>query len=237
MSAPVAVGADQIRIAVASNFTKTLTVLADRFIAESRHDVRISSGSTGKHYAQIINGAPFDVFFAADKQHPKRLVQEGLGLPGSRFTYAVGRLVLWSPRREYIDSDGKVLARGDFRYLAIANPELAPYGIAAREVLQSLDLWKALEGRLVRGENIGQTYQFVSSGNADLGFVAGSQLYSGMASDGSRWDVPQVLYTAIEQQALLLRDNDAANAFLSFVRSEWAAGIIRDHGYDLPVIE
>jgi molybdate transport system substrate-binding protein len=156
-------------------------------------------------------------------------------VPDSRFTYALGRLVLWSPEPGYVDPEGAVLEGGGFRHLAIANPRLAPYGKAAQEVLQARGLWERLGPRLVRGENIGQAYQFVSSGNAALGFVAWSQLpRPGQPPWGSLWKVPQALYTPIQQQALLLRDRPVARSFLAFVRSEPALKIIRDYGYDLP---
>jgi molybdate transport system substrate-binding protein len=156
-------------------------------------------------------------------------------VPGSRFTYAVGRLVLWSPQAGYVDPGGKILERGDFRHLAIANPDLAPYGTAAREALQALGLWNQLGPRLVRGENIGQAFQFVSSGNAQLGLVAWSQLRRNDATiEGSYWLVPARYYRPIKQQAVLLRDTVAARTFMSFIRSEESAKIIRAHGYDLP---
>jgi molybdate transport system substrate-binding protein len=227
--------ASEIRVAVASNFTRAIRVAANVFEADTGHKVTLAFGSTGKHYAQIVNGAPFDAFFAADVRRPKLLEQEGLAVPGSRFTYAIGKLILWSPEAALVDAKGRVLEHGEFRYLAIANPKLAPYGLAAREVLQSRGLWDDLNRRLVRGENIGQAFQFVASGNAELGFVARSQLMRpGFEIEGSHWDVPAELYTPIEQQAVLLKDSEAARAFMSFVRSEEAIRIIRDHGYETP---
>ncbi len=227
--------AEEIRIAVASNFTNAITTIARRYEANSGQKVTLIFGSTGKHYAQIRNGAPYDAFFAADVRRPKLLEEEGLALPGSRFTYAVGKLVLWSPRAGYVDKKGSILKPGEFRHLAIANPGLAPYGKAAREVLQALGLWGQLGGRLVRGENIGQTFQFVNSGNAELGFVAYSQVNRpDRPVEGSLWKIPQTLYTPIEQQAVLLKNNEAARDFLSFVRSDEALKIIREYGYDIP---
>jgi molybdate transport system substrate-binding protein len=227
--------ANEIRVAVASNFTRAIGMVAKVFEADSGHKVILASGSTGKHYAQIMNGAPFDAFFAADLVRPKLLEQEGLTVPGSRFTYAIGKLILWSPEAALVDAKGRVLEHGEFRHLAIANPKLAPYGLAAREVLQKRGLWDDMSKRLVRGENIGQTFQFVASGNAELGFVARSQLMRpGFEIEGSHWDVPAELYTPIEQQAVLLKDSEAARAFMSFVRSEEAIRIIRDHGYETP---
>ncbi len=227
--------AGEIRLAVASNFAQAMTTIAERFEADTGQKVRLSFGSTGKHYAQIRNGAPFDAFFAADVRRPEMLEREGLALPGSRFTYAVGRIVLWSPREGYVDPEGRVLERGGFRRLAIANPGLAPYGKAAREVLEELGLWDGLSGRLVRGENIGQTFQFVVSGNAELGFVARSQVMRpGRPVGGSFWEVPQELYSPLEQQAVLLRDGLAARAFLEFMRSDEVSRILRDYGYGTP---
>ncbi len=227
--------ADEIRVAVASNFSEVIKILAERFEKSTGHQVILSFGSTGKHYAQIRNGAPFDVFLAADERRPKLLEQEGIALPGSRFTYAIGKLILWSPRKGYIDSAGAVLKQGTFRYLAIANPKLAPYGKAAREVLQALGLWKALAQQMVRGENIGQAFQYIKSGNADLGFVAYSQVKKpGLPIEGSCWEVPQELYTPIRQQAVLLKENAAAQAFLSFMQSDAALTIIQSYGYETP---
>jgi len=228
--------ADQIRVAVASNFSSAVKALAAAFETQSEHEVKLVAGSTGKHFTQIKHGAPFEVFLAADADHPRRLENEALAVPDTRFTYAVGRLALWSPRDGLVDGEGQILKSAGFRYLAIANPDLAPYGRAAEEVLASLGLWQDLQRRMVRGENIGQTFQFVVTGNAELGFVALSQVaaVATTISPGSLWRVPQNLYDPIEQQAVLLRDTDAARAFLAFVRSEEARSIIRDHGYQTP---
>jgi molybdate transport system substrate-binding protein len=227
--------ASDIRIAVASNFTNAIKATTDSFEVETGHKVTLAFGSTGKHYAQIVNGAPFDAFFAADVRRPKLLEQEGLVVPESRFTYALGKLILWSPDAALVDAEGGVLEHGEFRHLAIANPKLAPYGLAAREVLQKRGFWDDMSKRLVRGENIGQAFQFVASGNAELGFVARSQLMRpGFENEGSYWDVPAELYTPIEQQAVLLKDSEAARAFMSFMRSKEAIRIIRDHGYETP---
>ncbi len=227
--------AGEIRVAVASNFMPTAKQLARQFEADSGHSIKLASGSTGKLYAQIRNGAPFEAFFAADVKRPELLEQQGSALPGSRFTYAVGKLVLWSPRADLVDQEGEVLKSGDFRFLALANPRLAPYGRAAEQVLRKLERWHGLQQRLVRGENIGQTFQFVKSGNAALGFVARSQLHrSGKPIQGSVWEVPQTLYQPLQQQAVLLKQNDAAQAFLDFVRSDQGRQIIRQSGYDTP---
>ena len=233
---PVQSTADEIRVATASNFRDAMSALASKFEQESGHSVVPIFGSTGKHFAQIINGAPFDAFFAADARRPEQLDQDGAAIPGSRFTYAMGKLVLWSPEANYVDANGVVLERGAFHYLAIANPELAPYGTAARDVLESLGLWESLSQRLVLGENIGQAFLYVQSGNADLGFIAWSQLVGNNTTpiQGSVWQVPENLYRPIEQQAVLLNDREAARAFMSFIRSPEAARIIRKHGYTLP---
>ena len=227
--------ADEIRVAVASNFANTLKVIASNFEAASGHKVKLSIGSTGKHYAQIHHGAPFDVFFAADSKRPALLEAEGAALPGSRFTYAIGRLVLWSPRDGYVDAQGKILETGNFQHLAMANPRLAPYGKAAQEVLEYRGLWEILKSRAVLGENIAQTFQFVKSGNAWLGFVAWSQIKRpGQAVSGSYWNIPADLYTPIEQQAVLLNGSKAAQEFVRFVQSEESRQLIRSFGYDLP---
>lgn len=227
--------ADEIRVAVASNFTSTIKEITRLFEQHSGHKVTLVFGSTGKHYAQIKNGAPFDIYLAADVQRPKLLEAEGMVQPGSRFTYAIGKLVLWSPERKAVDPAGNVLEQGDFRHLAIANPKLAPYGKAAREVLQNRGLWQVLQERFVRGENIGQTFQFVKSGNAELGFISLSQIKRpGKFMPGSQWEISQSLYSPIEQQAVLLKDNDLARAFMLFMRSEEALKIIRSYGYGTP---
>jgi molybdate transport system substrate-binding protein len=225
--------ADEIHVAVASNFTDVIKILAARFEADTDHSITLISGSTGKHYAQIKNGAPFDAFFAADVERPKRLEAEGVAKPGSRFTYAMGKIVLWSPKADYVDETGQVLKQQTFHHLAIANPKLAPYGQAAQAVLQTQGLWASLQGRLVLGENIGQTFQFIKSGNAELGFVAYAQVKR-LGHGGSLWMVPQSLYAPIEQQAVLLKENEVAQAFLSFVKNDTARKIIHKFGYDTP---
>jgi molybdate transport system substrate-binding protein len=232
--APGVATADEIRIAVASNFAETLKDISALFEEQTGHTISVSSGSTGRHYAQIINGAPFEAFFAADVVRPRLLDDAGVIVPGSRFTYATGRLVLWSTEKGVVDDAGHILERGDFKHLAIANPKLAPYGKAAQQVLQARGLWVTLQQRLVRGESIGQTFQFVSTGNAELGFVALSQLSRpGQEPRGSHWTIPRNLYTPIEQQAVLLKDNKAAREFLAFVKSEQIRKLIRDYGYDV----
>jgi len=233
---PAIACAEEIRVATASNFRTAMSQLAGEFEKKSGHSVIPVFGSTGKHYAQIINGAPFDAFFAADARRPELLDQSGISVPGSRFTYAMGKLVLWSPRANYVDVSGGVLKQGEFRYLALANPELAPYGAAARDVLEALGLWDDLSRRMVLGENVGQAFLFVRSGNAELGFIAASQLVGSNPApvEGSLWEVPENLYRPIGQQAVLLSDTKACRAFMTFIRSEEAARIIRDNGYTNP---
>lgn len=225
------VDAAEIRVAVASNFIAAAQELAQQFERESGHRVKLSFGSTGKHYAQILHGAPFDLFLAADVLRPQHLEQEGRIVPDSRFTYALGQLVLWSPTQGMVDPQGAVLKRGDFRYLAIANPKLAPYGRAAKEVIEALGMQQQLVGRMVRGESVGQAFQFVKSGNAALGLVAYAQV---QRQQGSLWQIPESLYTPIEQQAVLLTTRPTATAFVEYLRSEAALEIIRAYGYRTP---
>ncbi|MCU7834047.1 MAG: molybdate ABC transporter substrate-binding protein [gamma proteobacterium symbiont of Taylorina sp.] len=228
------VPADTIRVASASNFTATIKVIAHQFEKESGHQVTIISGSSGKHYAQIKNGAPFDAFFSADSKRAELLDKEKIAIPGSRFIYAVGKVVLWSPKKNYVDKKAQILTQGKFRYLAIANPKLAPYGLAAQEILKTFKLWDKLRSRMVRGENIGQTFQFVKSTNAALGFVALSQIKRPNQSiEGSYWRVPQSLYTPILQQAVLLKESEAGHLFLAYMKSRKAQQIIQDFGYDV----
>lgn len=226
-------GADELRIAVASNFRPAMEDAATRFEQAAGEEVTLIFGSTGKHYAQIVNGAPFDAFFAADAERPRRLEREGRIVPDSRFTYAVGRIVLWSADARLVDPAGRVLETAGFRHLAIGNPDLAPYGEAARALMRSLGLWEELQPKLVRGENIAQTFQFVISGNAELGFVARSQLLApGRSFGGSAWEPPQSLYPPIAQQAVLLRDSPAGRNFMAFMQGDAAAAILRAYGYD-----
>lgn len=227
--------ADEIRVAAASNVTGAARALAERFEADTGHEVVLAFGSTGKHYAQIHNGAPFHAFLAADTERPRRLEEEGAAIAGSRFTYARGALVLWSPEPGLVDNEGRVLEEGSYRYLAIANPRLAPYGRAARQVLEARGLWASTQGRRVMGENIAQAFQFVRTGNAELGFVAASQLKAMNApGKGSGWRVPQSLHDPIDQQAVLIEDDQAARDFLAFLRSEPGRAIFREFGYEVP---
>jgi len=227
--------AERIQVAVASNFSATLERIATDFERRTGHEVVLVPGSTGKHYAQIRNGAPFAAFFAADVRRPELLERHGQAVPGSRFTYAVGKLVLWSPTPGFVDPAGEVLESGSFEHLAIANPKLAPYGRAAREALQSLGLWQVLQDKLVFGENIGHTFHFVNSGNAELGLVAYSQvMHPDGRVEGGYWKLPQALYSPIEQQAIALVNTAPTRAFLAFVKDEDAGRTIRSFGYDTP---
>jgi molybdate transport system substrate-binding protein len=229
---PGAARGSEVHVAVATNFAATARALGEAYRAETGHAVVVSDGSTGKLYAQIVSGAPFEAFLAADAERPRRLEAEGHAVPGSRFAYAIGRLVLWSPDPARVT--GADALAGDFRHLAIANPELAPYGAAAREVLVKLGHWERLQPRLVRGEDVGQAFQFVATGNAELGFIALSQLAPGA---GSRWIVPAEAYTPVEQHAVLLapgRDDPAAAAFLAFLRGARARALIERAGYGAP---
>ena len=230
--------ADEVRVAVAANFATPLKTLAAEFEKESGHTLALSAGASGKLYAQIKSGAPFDVFLSADDETPSRLEKEGDAVSGSRFTYAVGRLVLWSAQPNTVDAQGAVLKTGNFKHLALAAPHLAPYGAAAVQTLTQLGLLAALQPRFVQGESIGQTYSFVGSGNAELGFVALSQVFeNGKISKGSGWIVPASLHEPLRQDAVLLvraRDKVAARALLTFLKSEKARGLIRAFGYETP---
>ena len=229
--------AGEVRVAVAANFAAPMKEIAAQFQADTGHTVQASFGSTGKFYAQIRNGAPYDVFLSADDETPRRLASEGFADRATAFTYAQGKLVLWSRNPGTVDARGAVL-KGSFGKLAIANPKLAPYGLAAQETLRKLGLWEAEQGRLVLGENIGQTMQFVDTGAADLGFVAMSQtLKDGKPAGGSSWVVPQSLYAPIRQDAIVLakpQDRAAADAFVAYLKGAKARGVIQSYGYALP---
>jgi molybdate transport system substrate-binding protein len=223
-------------VAVAANFSEVAERLARDFERESGHKLTFVAGSTGKLHAQIANGAPFDVFLSADQESPVRLEKEGLAVAGSRFTYATGRLTLWSREPGRIGRDGAAtLRQGKFRLLAIANPALAPYGAAARQTLESLGLWQRFQDRIVMGETIGQAHTLVASGNAELGFVALSSVLSPRnATKGSRWDVPSGLHAPIRQDAVLLAraaGNPAARGFLAFLRGGKAKAVVKTYGY------
>ncbi|MDE0451548.1 MAG: molybdate ABC transporter substrate-binding protein [Gammaproteobacteria bacterium] len=230
---PLELSADDALVAAAANFAEPLTRLERAFEASHPHRLRVAVGSTGKLYAQVLHGAPFDILLAADQERPTLLERAGLAVPGSRRTYAVGRLALWSANPERIQGDAaELLEAGNFRRLAMANPALAPYGAAAREVLQGFGLYATLRDRIVTAENIGQTYAMVATGNAEIGFVAASGIRE--SDEGSRWDVPPDLHAPIRQDAVLLAhgaDNPAARQFLEFLHGERARAIISDFGY------
>ncbi len=226
--------AGDVTIAVASNFAGPVKVIIAAFEQQTGHHVRLTLGSSGKVFAQINHGAPFDMFLSADKTKPAMLEKLGMTVPGSRFTYAIGTLALWSPQPGLVSEKADIFVNGKIRRLAIANPGLAPYGVAARQVLEELKLYHRLSARLVRGENIAQTYQFVATGNADAGFVALSQIQH---AGGSRWIIPRRLYRAIKQDSVLMKaakNNPAARAFCNFLQTEQARKIIRNFGYKTP---
>jgi len=229
--------ADEVSVAVAANFTAPMQKIAAEFEHDTGHKLALSFGSTGKFYAQIRNGAPFQILLAADDETPARLEKEGMAVPGSRTTYAIGSLVLWSAKPGLVDDKGEVLKKGAFNKLAIANPKLAPYGAAAVETLTRLGLLAAVEPKFVQGENIAQAFQFIATGNADLGFVALSQVIKdGRIATGSAWIVPAQLHTPIRQDAVLLatgKGNAAAVALLKYLSSDKARAVIKAYGYDL----
>lgn len=228
--------AAEVMAAVAANFTAPMKMLAKSFEQDTGHKLVLSFGSTGSFYAQIKNGAPFDVLLAADSDTPLRLEKDGLGVAGSRFTYATGRLVLWSPKAGVVDDQGSVLSSGKFQRLAIANPKLAPYGAAAMQVLANLGLEATVQPKLVQGENIAQAYQFTASENAQIGFVALSQVFlQGHISQGSAWVVPAHLHAPLQQDAIVLRkgqDNPGAQALRVYLQSEKARRTLQTFGYD-----
>lgn len=235
MLVPTVAHADETIIAVAANFTNVTRQLADVFKEETGHTVKASFGSTGKLYAQIEHDAPFEVFMAADSKRPQLAENNGLGVVGSRFTYATGRLVLWSPQAGLFDDGKQYLSDNDFKHLAIANPGTAPYGLAAQQLLTELNLWQLLQGKLVRGDSISQAFQFVATGNAEAGLVALSQVRCWKDQNGSTWEVPAHYHEPIHQQAILLekgKDNPAARAWLDFLRSDKAIELIQSYGYD-----
>lgn len=227
--------AETVPVAVAANFTAPMQKIAAAFEADTGHKAELSFGATGKFYAQITHGAPFQVLLSADDTTPARLEREGQAVANSRFTYAIGTLVLWSAQPGYVDAQGAVLKTGDFKHLALANPKLAPYGLAATQVLDKLGLAAHLQPRFVQGENIAQTFQFVATGNAPLGFVALSQVMEeGKISKGSAWQVPASLHDPIRQDAVLLlpgKDKPAARALMNYLRSDKARAIIQAYGY------
>ncbi|KPD31989.1 molybdate ABC transporter substrate-binding protein [Pseudomonas aeruginosa] len=233
----LAASAEEVQVAVAANFTAPIQAIARDFEKDTGHRLVAAYGATGQFYAQIKNGAPFQVFLSADDSTPAKLEQEGEIVPGSRFTYAIGTLALWSPKAGYVDARGEVLKRAGFKHLAIANPKTAPYGLAATQAMDRLGLAATLRPRLVEGQNISQAYQFVSSGNAELGFVALSQIYKdGKVASGSAWIVPAELHDPIRQDAVILnkgKDNAAARALVDYLKGPRAAALIKSYGYEL----
>lgn len=231
----VATHAAEVKVAVAANFAQTLKEISTVFEQDTGHKLAITQGSTGKLYAQISQGAPFEVLLSADDETPEKLITEGKAITGTRFTYAIGRLALWSPKPDLVDEGGQVLKTDKFRFLAIANARVAPYGRAAVQVMQKLGVLSSIEPRVVQGESITQTFQFVSTGNAQLGFVALSQITeNGKLKSGSAWIVPENMHEQLRQDAVLLnpgKDSAAASALLNFLKSDKAKKIITTHGY------
>ncbi|AOE61103.1 molybdate ABC transporter substrate-binding protein [Pseudomonas corrugata] len=227
--------ADEVQVAVAANFTAPIQAIAADFEKDTGHKLVAAYGATGQFYTQIKNGAPFEVFLAADDTTPARLESEGDTVKGSRFTYAIGTLALWSAKDGYVDEQGQVLKNNGFQHLSIANPKAAPYGLAATQVLDKLGLAGQVRGKIVEGQNITQAYQFVSTGNAELGFVALSQVYKdGKLTGGSAWIVPAELHDPIKQDAVILdkgRANPAAKALMAYLQGPKAAAIIQAYGY------
>lgn len=226
--------AAETKVAVAANFTEPAKDIAAAFAKATRHSATLSFGASGVFYTQITQGAPIDVFLSADSERPAKVESDGLGVPGSRFTYAVGRLVLYSAQAGLVDNGGKVLSTDRFDKLSIADPTAAPYGAAAVEVMHKLGVYARLEPKLVKGSSLTQAYQFVSTGAAEIGFVALSQVIK--QTGGSRWLVPARLHKPIAQQAILLRTgarNPAAMAFMKFMKGPQARAIIKSYGYEI----
>ena len=226
-----------VLVAVAANFSKPMTEIAGEFEKATGHSAKLSFGSSGKFVSQLKSGGPFEVFLSADEKGPEKLEQAGLTVPTTRFVYALGKLVLWSTRIGYVDDQGKILETGNFKHLALANPKLAPYGIAAVDVLKKMKLFEKLQPMFVQGENIAQTYQFISTANAELGFLALSQVIkNGKIVGGSSWIIPDNLHAPIRQTAVLMKtgaENPAARALIDYLKSIPALAIIKKYGYDL----
>nr|WP_314482557.1 molybdate ABC transporter substrate-binding protein [uncultured Pseudomonas sp.] len=229
--------ADEVQVAVAANFTAPIQAIAKDFEKDTGHKLIAAYGATGQFYAQIKNGAPFEVFLAADDSTPAKLEQENAIVPGSRFTYAIGTLALWSAQPGYVDDKGAVLHGDTFKHLAIANPKTAPYGLAATQVLDKLNLTDTTRAKWVEGQNITQAFQFVSTGNAELGFVALSQIYKdGKVQSGSAWIVPASMHDPIRQDAVILekgQNNPAAKALVDYLKGPKAAAVIKAYGYEI----
>lgn len=227
--------AEEALVAVAANFSAPMQQIAASFQKDTGHQVRMSFGATGGIYAQIKNGGPFDVFLSADQITPQKLEAEGLGVAATRFNYATGQLVLWSKQDGLVDEKGQVLRGKNIQRIALANPKLAPYGVAAWETMTALGLLEELKPKMVQGDNIAQTYQFVSTQNAQVGFVALSQVFAnGQLTSGSAWIVPPHLYKPIRQDVILLKngkDNSAAKALLMYLKGEKAKAVMKSYGY------
>ena len=229
--------AEEVSVAVAANFAAPMQRIAPEFERETGHKIVSSFGSTGKFYAQVKNGAPFEVLLSADDETPTRLTAENLAMASTQFTYAVGKLVLWSAKPAVVDAAGEVLKKGNFEHIALADPKLAPYGAAALQAMKALDVHEALTTKIVTAENISQSYQFVGSGNALLGFVALSQVLKDGKIEGSAWLVPASLYEPFRQDAVILekgKGKPAALALMKFLKGDKAKTVIRSYGYDLP---
>ena len=229
--------ADEVSVAVAANFTAPMQKLAVDFEKDTGHKVAASFGATGMFYAQIKNGAPFEILLSADDETPTKLVKESAAMADSQFTYAIGKLVLWSTNATLVDAAGDVLKKGNFAHISVANPKLAPYGAAAVETMKKLGVHEALQAKFVQGENISQAYQVVATTNAELGFVALSQVIKGGKIEGSAWIVPADLYQPIRQDAIVLNNGKgkpAAEAFMKYLKGEKAKEIIKSFGYSLP---
>jgi len=227
---------DEISVAVASNFTGPMKRITAEFEKDTGHKVLASYGGTGKFYAQIKNGAPFEVLLSADDETPAKLVKENAAVAETQFTYAVGKLVLWSARPGLVDAAGDVLKTGRFEHLSVADAKLAPYGTAAMQTLKALGVYGVVQPKIVTAENISQAYQFISSGNAELGFIALSQVLKGGKIEGSSWLVPPNLYTPIRQDAVILnkgKGKPAAEALMKFLKTDKARAIIKSFGYEL----
>lgn len=230
--------ADVVQVAVSANFSGPMQVIAVLFERDSGHKANLSFGATGKFYAQIANGAPFEVMLSADDQTPARLIKENHAVAGSNFTYAIGKLVLWSADPKLVDAQGAILKTGNFKHIALANPKTAPYGKAGFQTMEKLGVIEKLKPRFVQGENISQTYQFIHSGTAELGFVAYSQVIkNGQIGDGSGWIIPTHLHEPIRQDAVLLnngKNKPAAIALMNYLKTDKAQAVIRSFGYEFP---
>lgn len=226
-----------VLVAVAANFSKPMTEIVSQFEKATGHSVKLSFGSSGKFVSQLENGGPFEVLLSADEKGPEKLEQAGLTVPNSRFVYALGKLVLWSATPNFVDDKGKILMTSNFKHLALADPKVAPYGAAAIDVLKKMKLFEKLQPMFVQGENIAQTYQFISTANAELGFLALSQVIkNGKIVGGSSWIIPDNLHAPIRQGAVLMKigaENPAARALIDYLKSIPALAIIKKHGYDL----